>query len=155
MTNTFSQIYIHLVFSVRNKESSISDRWKNELYKYITAIVKNSGQNLIAINGTSNHVHILMRMRPTCCLSDLVRDIKKSTNSFIREQKFTRCNFYWQEGFGAFSCSSSSVDNVIRYIQNQEEHHKKRSFKEEYLDFLKKYEVEYDPKYLPDWLNEE
>ncbi len=103
---------------------------------------------MLAINGTSDHIHFLIGMKPSCCLSDLVREIKKSSNIYIKEQKFTNYKFEWQEGYDAFSYSHSALDNVINYINNQKEHHKKRTFKEEYLDFLAKFEVEYNEKYI-------
>ena len=109
---------------------------------------------MIEINGTSNHIHFLIGMKPTCCLSDLVREIKKSSNTFINEKRFTRYNFQWQEGFGAFSYSHSALKKVIQYIQNQKEHHKKKSFREEYLGFLKKFEIEFKDEYLFEWIDE-
>lgn len=107
---------------------------------------------MLAINGMPDHIHFLIGMRPSCCLSDLVREVKKSSNEFIKEKGFAPSRFQWQEGFGAFSYSHSSLDNVIRYIMNQKEHHKKQSFKEEYLTFLKNFAVEYKAEYLFDWL---
>jgi REP element-mobilizing transposase RayT len=151
MAGTFSQIYIHVVFAVQGRNSLIKAEWEEELYKYITGIVSNKGQKMLAINGAANHIHFLIGMKPSCCLSDLVREIKKASNSFIKEKKFTRFQFSWQEGYGAFSYSHSHLDNIIGYIMNQKEHHKKRSFREEYLDFLKKYEIEFDEEYLFDW----
>lgn len=150
--STFSQIYIQVVFAVKGRNSLISQSWEEELYKYITGIITNKGQKLIAINGMSDHIHILIGMKPSCCLSDLVREIKKASNIFINEKKFTNFKFEWQEGYGAFSYSHSVLDNVIKYIQNQKEHHKKKSFKEEYIDFLKKFEVEYKDEYLFNWI---
>jgi REP element-mobilizing transposase RayT len=100
----------------------INPTWEEELFKYITGIVQNKGQKMLEINGSSNHIHFLIGMKPTCCLSDLVREIKKSSNSFVKEKRFTKFNFQWQEGFGAFSYSHSALDNVIRYIQKQKEH---------------------------------
>ena len=150
--STFSQIYIQVVFAVKGRESLISKQWEEELYKYITGIISNKGQKLIAINGMSDHIHILIGMKPSCCLSDLVREIKKSSNAFINEKKFTNFKFEWQKGYGAFSYSHSSLDNVIAYIQNQKEHHKNKSFREEYIDFLKKFEVEYKDEYLFNWI---
>ena len=151
-TGTFSQIYIQIVFAVKGRQNLILPSWEDELYKYITGVIQNKGQKLIAINGMPDHIHILIGMKPICCLSDLVREVKKSTNSFIKEKNFVKCNFQWQEGFGAFSYSQSSLNNVIKYIDNQKEHHRKASFKEEYIDFLKKYEVEYKEEYLFDWI---
>mgnify|MGYP003435403632 CR=1 FL=1 len=151
--STFSQIYIQVVFAVKGRESLIAKTWEDELYKYITGIITNKGQKLIAINGMPDHIHILIGMKPSCCLSDLVREIKKSTNDFIKEKKFTRLNFQWQEGYGAFSYSHSALDNVIVYINNQKEHHAKKSFREEYVEFLEKYKIEYKQEYLFEWID--
>ena len=149
---TFSQIYIQVVFAVRGRQSLIQASWEEELFKYITGIVQKKGQKMLAINGVPNHIHFLIGMRPTCCLSDLVREVKKSSNSFIKEKKFTAYQFSWQEGFGAFSYSHSALSNVINYIKNQKEHHRKENFKEEYKKFLDEFEVSYDEKYLFDWI---
>mgnify|MGYP000869512629 CR=1 FL=1 len=143
MPGTFSQIYIQVVFAVKGRESLIDTSWEEELYKYIAGIVRNKEQKLIAINGMPDHIHILIGLRPSCCLSDLVREIKKSSNDFIKEKKFTKHKFQWQEGYGAFSYSHSALNNVVAYIENQKEHHKKQSFRAEYLEFLKKFEVEF------------
>jgi len=137
MAGTFSQIYIQTVFAVKNRDALIQPEWESELYKYITGIVQNKGQKILAINGTSNHIHIFIGIKPTCCLSDLIREIKKSSNTFIKEKRFTHYNFQWLEGYSAFSYSHSALNQVIQYIQNQKEHHKKKTFKEEYMDFLK------------------
>ena len=107
---------------------------------------------MLAINGMPDHIHILIGMKPSCCLSDWVREIKKSSNSFVKEKEFSKYKFEWQEGFGAFSYSHSSLDNVIGYIKNQKEHHKKRSFKEEYIDFLEKFQIEFKDEYLFEWI---
>lgn len=150
--STFYQIYIQVVFAVKGRNSLIDQSWEEELYKYITGIITNKDQKLIAINGMPDHIHILIGMKPSCCLSDLVREIKKSSNAFINEKKFSKFKFEWQKGYGAFSYSHSSLDNVIAYIQNQKEHHKNKSFREEYIDFLKKFEVEYKEEYLFNWI---
>ena len=107
---------------------------------------------MLAVNGVHNHIHFFIGMMPSCCLSDLVREIKKATNSFIKEKKFSRFKFEWQEGYGAFSYSHSQLDNVISYIMNQKEHHKKQTFKEEYQDFLRKFEIEFKDEYLFEWI---
>jgi REP element-mobilizing transposase RayT len=151
MADTYSQIYIQIVFAVQNREASIKSSWEEELYKYITGIVQNKGQKMLSINGTSNHIHFLIGMKPTCCLSELVREIKKSSNKFVKEKKFTPYNFQWQEGFGAFSNSHSQLNDVIKYIDNQKEHHKKLTFRDEYLAFLKAFEIEYKVQYLFEW----
>ena len=152
MSSTYSQIYIQVVFAVKGRQSLIQDSWEEELYKYITGIVQNKGQKMLAINGMSDHIHLLIGMRPSCNLSDLVREIKKSSNGFINEKKFCPLKFEWQEGYGAFSYSHSSLDNVINYIANQKEHHRKKSFHEEYVDFLKKFDIEYKEEYLFEWI---
>jgi REP element-mobilizing transposase RayT len=150
--STYSQIYIQTVFAVKGRESLIKPEWGEQLYKYISGIVRNKGQKMLSINGMSDHIHFFIGLKPTCCLSDLVREIKKSSNAFIKEKKFTLSNFSWQEGFGAFSYSHSQIDDVCKYIQNQKEHHKKKTFKEEYIEFLHKFEVEHNEQYLFDWI---
>lgn len=153
MSETFSQIYIQIGFAVKGRASIIHSSWEEELYKYISGIVKKKEQKLLAINGMPDHIHILIGMRPSCCLSDLVREIKKSSNDFVKEKKFTNQKFQWQEGYGAFSYSHSTLDRVIAYIKNQKEHHKKQTFKEEYLEFLKKFEIEFKDEYLFEWID--
>lgn len=150
--STFSQIYIQVVFAVQNRNTLINSSWENELYKYITGIIQNKGQKLLAINGMPDHIHFLIGMKPACCLADLVREIKKSSNAFINEKQFCPFKFEWQEGYGAFSYSHSALDDVIRYIVNQKEHHRKISFKEEYKKFLISFNIEHDDKYLFDWI---
>jgi putative transposase len=152
MAGTFSQIYIQIVFAVEHRESLISPDWEEELYKYITGIVQNKGQKMLAINGMPDHIHIFIGMKPSCCLSDLVREIKKSSNDFIKEKKFSKYKFNWQEGYGAFSYSHSAIDNVVKYVMNQKEHHKKQTFREEYIDFLNKFQIEYKNEYLFKWI---
>lgn len=154
MADTFSQIYIQVIFAVQNRNALIRPEWEEELFKYITGIVQNKGQKMLAINGTPNHIHFFLGMRPTCCLSDLVREVKKSSNTFIKEKKFSSFNFQWQEGFGAFSYSHSQVKNVIQYIKQQKEHHQKKTFREEYLSFLKAFEIEFKHEYLFEWFED-
>ncbi len=148
MPSTFSQIYIQVVFAVKGRNSLIHSSWEEELYKYITGIIRNKEQKLLAINGMPDHIHFFICMKPTCCLSDLVREIKKSSNEFIKEKKLCKFKFQWQEGYGAFSYSHSSLDNVIDYINNQKTHHKKQSFIDEYKEFLTAFEIEYKDEYL-------
>lgn len=148
MANTFTQIYIMVVFSVSGRICLIGNTWKDELYKYITGIIKSKNQKLIAINGVGDHIHILLGIKPNIALSDLVRDIKANSSRFINEKKFIKGKFIWQEGFGGFSYSHSQLSSVIKYIENQEEHHKIKTFKEEYLELLEKFGVEYEIKYL-------
>jgi putative transposase len=152
MANTYTQIYIMVVFSVSGRTNLISSRWKDELYKYIIGIIKSKNQKLITINGVGDHIHILIGLKPAIALSNLVRVIKANSSKFINEKKFVRGKFNWQEGFGAFSYPHSQLLTVIKYIENQEKHHQQKTFKEEYLELLKKYSVEYDNKYLFKWI---
>lgn len=152
MANTYTQIYIQIVFAVKGRQNLISKENREELHKFITGIVSNRNQKLFAVFAMPDHVHILMSMSPTISISDLVRDIKAGSSKFINEKGWTNGKFNWQEGYGAFSYSKSSVDSVVKYILNQEEHHKKKTFKDEYLDFMKKFEIEYDPKYVFEWI---
>lgn len=150
---TFSQMYIQVIFAVKGRQSLIQHQWEVELYKYMTGIVQNKGQKMLTINGIPDHVHFLIGMKPSCRLSDLVREIKKSSNKFIKEKRFTPYKFEWQEGYGAFSYSHSALDNVIAYIQNQKIHHKKLSFKDEYKGFLTKFQIEHKEEYLFEWVD--
>jgi putative transposase len=152
MANTYSQIYIQVVFAVKHRAAIINTEWEERLFQYITGIVQNKGQKMLAINGMPDHIHFLLGLKPDCCLSDLIREVKKASNEFINDHKLTPTKFYWQDGFGAFSYSRSQIDSVVKYILNQKEHHKKKTFKEEYLEFLKKYEIEYNEKYLFEWI---
>ena len=154
MPTTYSQIYIHLVFAVKYRQSLINESWETELYKYINGVIQNKGQIPLAINGMPDHIHILFIMKPNCCISDLVREIKKSTTELINDKKWLSSKFQCQNGFGAFSYSQSSLDNVKRYIENQKAHHAMKSFKKEYLDFLMMFEIDYNEQYLFDWLAE-
>jgi putative transposase len=148
MANTYTQIHLHVIFAVQNRTSLISPNWKEELYQYITGIVTNQGHKLLAINGMPDHVHVLIGLRPTQSLSELMQDIKGSSSKWINEKRLVSGRFKWQEGFGGFSYSKSQLDTVIKYIQNQEEHHNKRTFLEEYRAFLKLFEVDFDERYL-------
>ncbi|QSW91400.1 MULTISPECIES: IS200/IS605 family transposase [Flavobacterium] len=148
MANTYSQLYIQIVFAVKGRQNLISTKWKDEIYKYITGIITNQKQKLIAINGMPDHIHILVGIKPDISLSVLVRDIKSSSSKFINEQKWINGKFEWQTGFGAFSYSHSQLGNVIKYIENQEEHHKIRTFKEEYISFLKLFCIDFKNEYI-------
>jgi putative transposase len=151
--STFSQIYIQIVFAVKGRESLIHSHCETEIYKYITGIISNKNQKLIAINGMPDHIHILIGMKPSCNLSDLVREIKKSSNDFINDKRFVKGKFSWQEGFGAFSYSHSNLTQVIKYIENQKTHHAVRSFRDEYFELLKEFEIDFKPEYLYDWID--
>ena len=148
MANTFTQIYLHLVFAVQNRMSLIQHEWKDELYKYITGIVQNNGHKLIAINGVANHIHIAVGYKPHQLIPDLLQDIKGDSSKWINNKKLVKGKFNWQEGYGAFSFSNSHIDRVVKYINNQEEHHKQESFRDEYRLFLKKYDILFDEKYI-------
>jgi REP element-mobilizing transposase RayT len=148
MANTFTQIHIQTVFTVQNKDCVIRDTWKEELFKYITGIIQNNGHKMLAINAMPDHVHLFFGMRPTQSLSDLMRDLKSDSSKWINEKKIIRANFSWQEGYGGFSYSKSHVNNVIDYIKNQQEHHRKKTFIEEYFDFLNKFDIPYDERYV-------
>ncbi|WP_264525762.1 IS200/IS605 family transposase [Flavobacterium sp. N502536] len=155
MANTYSQLYIHIVFTVKGRQNLISKNWKAEIYKYITGIVSNKGQKLITINGMPDHIHILIGLKPDKSISDLVRDIKANSSKFINDKKWINGKFEWQNGFGAFSYSHSHLTNIIKYIENQEEHHKTRTFKEEYIGFLKLFDVDFKNEYLFDDVTED
>ncbi len=148
MPNTYTQIHIQFVFVVKYRQGLIHDSFKDELYKYITGIVTAHNHKLLAINGMPDHVHVLIGMRPTQSISDLMQDVKGNSSKWINEKKFLNIKFEWQGGYGAFSYSKSHVDRVINYILNQENHHKKETFREEYLRFLKEFDVEYDEQYI-------
>ncbi len=148
MANTYSQIYIQIVFAVQSRQNLIRPEHNDELQKYMTGIVTGQRQKLIAINNVSDHVHILIGQRPDSVLSDLVGDIKSGSTNFINRQRWVRGRFSWQEGFGAFSYSHSQLGAVIRYIQNQQRHHLKRSFHDEYVALLDRFKVPYDSRYI-------
>jgi putative transposase len=148
MANTYTQIHIHFVFAVKFRHGIIQTKWKGNLYKYITGIVQNNNHKLLEINGMPDHIHILIGLRPSQSISDLMKDVKQGSSLWINENRLTDEHFEWQEGYGAFSHSKSQIDSVIHYIRDQEEHHKKKTFREEYLDFLQKFEIEYDEKYI-------
>ncbi|NJW52059.1 IS200/IS605 family transposase [Salinimicrobium oceani] len=153
MADTYSKIYLHIIFAVKGRQNLISTKWEAELFSFITGIIKNKGQKLIRINGVADHVHLLVGIKPDIALSDLVRDIKSNSSRFINEKSWINGRFEWQQGFGAFSLSHSHLSSAINYIEHQKEHHKKNSFREEYEKFLKLYEVEYKPQYLFDEQN--
>ncbi len=148
MANTYSQIYIHIVMVVKNRESLIVSRHQSEIFKYMSGIVSNKGHKSIIINGMPDHVHILIGLNPTFAISDLVREVKKSTSSFINNKGYLKGKFYWQQGYGAFSYSRSQLDKVYNYILNQERHHKKSDFKTEYLNLLDEFQIDYNSDYL-------
>lgn len=152
MPNTYTRIYIHIVFAVKGRQNLVHEIYREELQKYITGIVSNRGQKMLAVYCNPDHAHIFIGFKPTMNISDLVRDIKAGSSKFINDNNWIVGKFNWQEGFGGFSHSHSQVDRVVKYVNNQVEHHRKKTFKEEYLEMLKEYEVEYDEQYLFEWL---
>lgn len=148
MANTYTQIHIHAVFAVKYRKSVIDTVWKNRLYKYITGIVQNHGHKLLAINGMPDHVHLFFGMRPTQSLSDLMRLVKGESSEWINNERLTPALFRWQEGYGAFSYAKKEIPVVCNYIDNQEEHHKRESFLEEYETLLNEFGIEYKKEYL-------
>ncbi len=148
MANTYTQIHIQVVFSVQNRISLIQDSWKDELFKYITGIIKNNGHKPLSINGMPDHIHILIGLRPAQSLSELLQDIKGSSSKWINNKKLIQGRFSWQEGYGAFSYKKSDLPAVINYINNQESHHRKTTFKEEYIKLLKEFEIDYNENYI-------
>lgn len=152
MANTFSKIYLHVVFSVKGRQNLIQKQWKDELHKYMCGIVTGKNQKVYAIGGVADHIHILISIKPNIVISDLVRDIKASSSKWVNEKGYLVGNFQWQEGFGVFSYAQSQLDSVIAYINNQEQHHQKKTFKQEYLDLLQKFDIRYDEKYVFEWI---
>jgi len=148
MANTYTQIHIHAICAVQNRQSLIHRSWEEELYRYITGIVQNDGHKMLQINGMPNHFHMLLGLRPTQALSDVMKRVKGESSKWINRNKLAAGRFSWQEGFSGFSYSKSQLPQVIKYIQNQKLHHEKKSFKQEYLELLKKWEVDYDERYL-------
>jgi len=141
MANTYTQIHIQAVFTLQNRECIIANQWKDELYKYITGIIQNYNHKLLAINGMPDHIHILFGMRPVQSISELMQQVKEDSSKWINKRNFIRSKFSWQEGYGAFSYSKSQIPQVIQYIEKQEEHHKKRTFIEEYKEFLEAFGI--------------
>lgn len=152
MAGTFSQIYIQLIFAVKGRQSLIRPSWEVELFRYMKGIIANNGQKPLAINGEADHIHILLAMLPSCCLSDLVSEIKKASNDYINTKNLLIPKFQWQDGFGAFSYSHSSLKDVIEYIQDQKVHHKTLSFREEYRKLLKEFRIDHKEEHLFEWV---
>ena len=148
MANTYNQIYIHLVFAVKYRDGVIDKSWRKELYQYIIGLINNRGHKVYAIGGMSDHIHILVSLSPKQSISELVQEVKRASTLLIKEKKYVRCQFAWQEGFGAFSYGKSQIESVASYIQNQEVHHAKHTFREEYISFLQLFGIDYDEKYI-------
>ena len=148
MANTYTQVHIQFIFAVKYRYGAIDLSWREELYKYIIGIVQNNNHKMIAINGMPDHVHVLIGLRPNQSISELMQVIKTNSSKWINEKGFVKGKFEWQEGYGAFSYGKSQVYDVVEYIKNQQIHHSKKTFKEEYVEFLKKFEIDYDEKYI-------
>jgi REP element-mobilizing transposase RayT len=152
MPNTYSQIIIQFVFAVQGRQNLISRTFREELHKFITGIVRKRNQKLLTVFVMPDHVHLLIGLSTNINIADLMRDIKSASSKFINDNNWIHGKFHWQEGYGAFSYSKSQLNRVIKYINNQEIHHKKRTFKEEYLEFLKKFNIDYKDEYLFEWI---
>ncbi|MCK9448775.1 MAG: IS200/IS605 family transposase [Bacteroidales bacterium] len=148
MANTYTQLFIQFVFAVQNRRCSIKLNWEDDLYKYINGIILKNGHKLYCINGMPDHIHILVSMNPTQSPSDLMYHVKRSSSMWINKHKLTKVHFSWQDGFGAFSLGKAQLQEKIRYIENQKEHHKVVSFREEYVRFLEEYDIQYDERYI-------
>jgi putative transposase len=151
MANTYTQLYVQIVFAVQGRVSLIRSSWEDELYKYITGILQSRKHKMLAINGMPDHIHIFLGLNPNESISELVREIKKASNGFINDKRFTNHPFKWQSGYGAFTYKRSDLDTVIQYVMNQKTHHRNKSFKEEYLELLKEFEIEFKEEYLFEW----
>jgi len=148
MANTYTQIYLQVVFAVEARQYLIARENKEELHKFMTGVITERGQKLLAIHCMPDHTHLLVGLKPSLALSDLVRDVKNSSSNLIQRKGWARGRFAWQEGFGAFSDGHSQLTDIIRYIKNQEKHHAKRTFRQEYLQFLRKYEIDHDERFI-------
>ncbi len=148
MANTYTQIHIQAVFVVKNRECIIQKDWKEKLYSYMNGIITKNGHKVLAINGMPDHVHLFFGMKPTQSIADLMQDVKSGSSKWINDNKLVKGKFLWQVGYGAFSYCNSEVEVVMKYVQNQERHHSKKSFLQEYQDFLEAFEVQYDERYV-------
>jgi len=150
----FTQLYVHLIFGVKNRDAMLNIEIRTRVFEYISGIITNMDQKSIIVNGVSDHVHILIGINPSISISDTVHEIKRNSSLFINKQKLSKGKFTWQKGYGGFTYSRSQLENVYNYILNQEKHHEKSSFRAEYVQFLKKFEVEYDERFLFDFLGD-
>lgn len=148
MANTYTQIHIQVIIAVQNRKNLINKNWEAFLYSYIAGIIQNHDHKVLQINGMPDHIHILFGMRPTQALSDLIKQVKQDSTKWINQQGYLKSRFSWQAGYGAFSYSKSQVPKVIRYIRNQKEHHKRKTFREEYLEFLEAFEIDFNEGYI-------
>lgn len=148
MADTYTQLYIHFVFAVQYRRGLIHPEWEDKLYKYITGIIQNKSHKMIAINGMPDHLHMFIGFQPVDHMSELIKVVKGESAKWIKENRFVDGNFRWQQGYGAFSYSRSHIDRVYHYIRRQKEHHRKKSFRDEYIELLKEYGVDYDDRYI-------
>jgi len=148
MANTYTQLYIHFVFAVQNRLSLIDQKWEENLYSYITGIVEKRKHKMMIIKGMPDHVHTLISMNPNESISDLMYHVKRNSSLWINDNRLCMGKFSWQEGYGSFSYGKSQVASLIKYIEQQKKHHKKRNFRDEYLEILKKFDVEHDERYI-------
>ena len=148
MANTYTQVYVQIVFAVKYRQHLIHKSWKDELHKYICGIINGKAQRVYAIGGVEDHIHILVSLKPDMSISELVRDIKACSSKWVNERGFAQEKFQWQGGFGAFSYQGDALENLIRYINNQEQHHLKTKFKDEYIELMQQYNIDYNEKYL-------
>ena len=153
MANTYTQCYVHIVFAPKNRDALIKKSWKDDLEKYISGIIQNHSHKLLAIYAKEDHVHIFIGYNLNQLIPKLVEEIKTSSNAWIKQNRFTKFKFEWQLGYGAFTHSISQFDSVVKYILNQEEHHKKQTFREEYLEILAKNDISYKEEYLFDFFD--
>jgi REP element-mobilizing transposase RayT len=152
MPNTYTQLCIQLVFAVKGRQSLVKESFRDELEKYICGTIREKKHKPLAIYCMPDHTHILVGLNPSEAISTLVQQVKANSSGFINERKLVQHRFNWQEGYGAFSYARSQVDAVVKYISNQPEHHRKKTFQEEYLQFLDKFEIDYRPEYLFEWI---
>lgn len=155
MANTYHQIFIQLIFAVKGRQSLLKTEFRQDLFKIMSSMISELGHKSIIVNGMSDHVHCLIGFNPDQKISELVRDLKTKTSHFMKDKNWSTGNFSWQSGYGAFSYSRSQLEGVYRYILKQEEHHRKKSFKEEYLEFLEKFEIDYKSEYLFEFFSKE
>ena len=152
MANTFSQIYLQFVFAVKHRQSLIAREYKEELHKYVTGLVQNRKAKMLAVHCMPDHIHLFVGFKPVVLISDFVKEIKVESNEFINNKNWIKGKFSWQEGYGAFSYSHSHIDAVVKYVLNQEKHHQKKTFKQEYHQLLEKFEIPFEEKYLFDFI---
>ena len=148
MANTYTQLHIHFVFAVKYRAALIQEQWEGRLHQYITGIVQNNGHKILAINSAYDHLHLFIGLNPKQAISDLMRLVKGDSAEFINKERFTPGKFQWQSGYGAFSNSHSQIDAVVKYILNQKEHHRKKTFRYEYLSMLNDHKIDFDERYL-------